>query len=311
MNICLVGYGAIAQNHMEALSRLGAVNPRFLVGPRSEPRRAFAEQWKFQHHDAELDDALDDAEVDAVVITSPSALHAPQARAALQAGKHVLLEIPAALDAQEVQQLAQLARRVDRRLMICHTMRYMAAMQHVRGMVRTGQFRLHQIVGFFGTSRRNNTTAAGNPRSWTDNILWHHGAHLVDLAMWMTDCREAGRIACRFGPPHPTQGIMDMTLTMTLTGGVLATVTQSYNLSRFRWRVLFIGEEDTLEFDAGELTDAAGKVIVPRQSIVDLHEQDREFIAAVNEGRDPTTTAEDVLPAMYTLQAAQADAERT
>ena len=309
MNICLVGYGVIAQKHMEALSRIQDVHPYVLVGRRREPSAAFAQRWGFQHHSLDLEAALADPHVDAVIITSPNTLHVPQAEKALRAGKHVLLEIPIALDVDQAERVTKLARQVDRRLMICHTIRFIPAIREIHGRVKTGRLRMHQIVGFFGISRRTNTAADGHPRSWTDDILWHHGAHLVDTVLWTTGSHPPSEVTCRFGPQHPTQGVMDMSLSMVLPGDVLVTIAQSYNMSRFRWRMLFIGEQDTLEFDNGTLFDADGRVVVPHQSINDLYEQDQEFIAAVLEQRDPSITGEQVLPAMQVLQKAQACAQ--
>jgi len=309
MNICMVGYGAIAGKHMEALSSIEGVRPHVLVGRRPEPTAEFAEKWGFGHYTLDLEAALADDTVDAVVVVSPNDQHVPQAEMVLQAGKHLLLEIPIALNFEDSRRVTALSRRVDRRLMICHTMRYIPAIREVHRRVAEGRLRLHQIVAFFGLLRRTNTTWTGAPRSWTDNILWHHGAHLVDLAMWVNGCREATQVHCRFGPAHPTQKIMDMNLSMLLPGKVLVSISQSYNISSFRLRALFIGEEATLEFDDGKLLDGEGRVVVPETSSRDLCAQDQEFITSVREGRDPGITGEEVLPAMQVLQRAQASAD--
>ena len=308
MNICMVGYGAIAARHMEGFGQIDGVRPHVLVGRQPDKSAAFATRWGFKHHTLELDSALADPAVDAVVITSPSDLHRAHAEKSLQAGKHVLLEIPLALNYQDAQTVTALSRRADRRVMICHTMRYYPAIQEVHRRVSQNQLRIHQIVGVFGTMRRTNTTADGQPRSWTDNIHWHHGAHLVDTVLWTTGCSEVLDVHCRFGPEHPTQGVLDLALTMVLPGGLLATIAQSYNMSHFRWRILFVGEQYTLEFDSGSLLDGAGNVVIPHHSLFDLRKQDEEFVAAVREGRDPAITCEAVLPAMRVLQTAQDNA---
>jgi len=309
MNICMVGYGAIAEKHMEALSGIDDIRPLVLVGRRPDPSAAFARQWRFEHHTLDLDEALANKQVEAVIITSPNEQHFPQSQKTLRAGKHLLLEIPMAMNAADAQRLTALSRKLDRRLMICHSMRYMPAMREVHDRIAQGRLHLHQIVAFFGVLRRMNTTSTGKARSWTDNILWHHAAHLVDLSLWVCGCRQAPDVHCRFGPPHPTQSVMDLHMTMTLPPRVLVCIAESYNISVYRWRVLFIGEEATLEFDDGTLYDGQGKVVVPHRSIVDLHDQDQEFVNAIQAGRDPGITGEDVLPAMETLQKAQASAK--
>lgn len=309
MNLCMVGYGAIADKHMEAFSAIEGVQPRVLVGRRSEPAQDFADRWSFERVTLELDEALADHGVDAVVITSPNELHAEQAQKSLLAGKHVLLEIPMALSYTDAERATQISRQVDRRLMAAHTMRYFPGIREIHRRVAKGELSLHHIYGFFGLLRRTNVTSAGNPRSWTDNLLWHFGAHMVDAALWTAGASEATDIFCKFGPVHPTQGIMDMSFSMTLPGGRLFTLAQSYNMHAFRWRMTFIGEECTLDFDNGTLYNAQGDVVVPHRSIVDLSEQNREFVSAVREGRDPAITGEDVLPTMRILEQAQTCAE--
>ncbi|MAE63419.1 MAG: hypothetical protein CMJ18_04035 [Phycisphaeraceae bacterium] len=306
MNICMVGYGKIATQHMEAFAGIDGVRAHTLVGRRPEPTRQFAERFGFGSHGFDLEAALADDAIDAVVITSPNEMHVLQAEIALRAGKHVLLEIPIAMTYDEAVRVTELSRTVDRRLMVCHTMRSFRAMREIRRRVREGELKVHQVVGQFGILRRTNTTADGTPRSWTDNILWHHAAHLVDLSLWFLGA-EPREVFCRFGPPHPTQNFMDLSMVMTMPDGALVTITESYNISDFRWRATVIGEEATLEYREGTLYDGAGDVVVPHQSIWDLYDQNVEFVAAVREGRDPEITGESVLPTMKAL----ADAERS
>lgn len=306
MKICLVGYGLIAEHHARALRNLDDVHFRWLVGRRAEPTREFAEQWGFAHQTLELDEALADDSLDAVVITSPNGLHAPQATAALNAGKHVLLEIPMAMNLADAQQLADLARRVNRTLMICHTMRFFPAFTHLRRLVEEGQLQIAQFIGHIFLQRRTNVTADGKTRSWTDNILWHHAAHYVDLAMWISNCFEVQRLSYHFGPDFNEQGTMDMSLTMTLANGTIATVSHSYFAPRLQQRIRVIGHEDWFEWKDGTLCDFEGNVIIPEYSIVELADQDVEFVSSVREKRPPSITPETILPTMRVLADAQA-----
>lgn len=308
MNVGIVGYGAIAGKHMEALQEIPGLTPAWLVGRRAEPMAAFVSRWGFERQTLRLEEALADPALDAVVITSPNELHAPQAELALRAGKHVLLEIPAALTLAEVEQLSNLARAVNRHLMVAHTMRFFPAIREIRRRVESGELRVEHFVGEFMMVRRQNITAAGTPRSWTDNLLWHHGAHMVDVILWI--CGSAGTagntdIICRLGPEHPTQGVMNLSISMGLPNGAIATVAQSYGSREFRWRLDVYGVEETLRFDMGQLVDSTGTVLVPRQSVVDLRDQDREFIDSIRENRDPAITVDEILPAMRLLHQAE------
>ena len=309
MNICMVGYGAIAEHHAQALSTIEGVRLRWLVGRRTEPMQTFASKWGFAHQTLQLTDALADEAVDAVVITSPNALHASQATAALQAGKHVLLEIPIALTLEDAERVATLARDVDRRLMICHSMRFFPSLLHIRSLVEADQFHMIQFIGHIFIHRRTNITAAGNPRSWTDNILWHHGAHLIDLAMWLADCFEVERVSYHLVPDFKQQGTMDMSFSMTLANGAIATISQSYFTPSWDLRALVIGHEQTFQWKRGLLVDFADEVIVPQHSTWDLSLQDHEFVAAVRENRQPQIGPETIMPAMRAIAQAQAVAD--
>lgn len=293
---------------MEAFRECTEAHAVWLVGRREQPTAEFAARWAFERWTLELDEALEDPGLDAVVIASPNALHADQTERSLQAGKHVLCEIPLALSLQDAERVTQLSRNRDRRLMVAHTMRYFPAIRALRERVATGALHIEHFVGQFTMVRRRNVTADGKPRSWTDNLLWHHGAHMVDVVLWITGSTAAD-VFCRFGPEHPTQGVMNLSLSMALPNGQIATIAQSYGSLEFRWRLDVFAEEATLLFDMGELRDTDGSVIVPRRSIVDLRDQNREFVEAVRDGRDPAITGEDVLPTMRILHHAQSCAD--
>ncbi len=308
MKFCLVGYGAIASKHMEAFREIPGVHPAWLVGRREGPTAAFAETWGFDRWTLDLDKALADPSIDAVVITSPNGLHAEQAERSLRAGKHVLCEIPLALSLEDAERVTEVSRSENRRLMVAHTMRFFPAIRELRDRVAAGGLHIEHLVGQFTMVRRQNVTADGKPRSWTDNLLWHHGAHMVDAALWITGSRTAD-VFCRYGAPHPSQGVMNLTLSMGMPGGQIATLAHSYGSYEFRWRLDVFAEEATLLFDMGELRDSDGRVLVPRRSIVDLRDQNGEFVAAIGEGRDPAVTGEEVLPTMRILRDAEASAE--
>jgi 2-hydroxy-4-carboxymuconate semialdehyde hemiacetal dehydrogenase len=306
MNICLVGYGAIAESHAKAMTAIDDVNLRWLVGRRTEPTQAFAARFGFEHLTLELDEALADDCVQAVVITSPNAMHAPQATAALDAGKHVLLEIPIALTLDDAQRVAALARQVDRKLMICHSTRFYPSFAYLRELVNAGKFHMYQFIGNMFIRRRTNITAAGNPRSWTDNILWHHGAHLIDLSMWLADCFDVERVSYHVGPNYKEQATMDMSFTMTLANGAIVTISQSYFTPAFGWQVNAIGHEQTFCWKDFVLYDFEDNEIMPYADGWDLLVQDTEFVNALREDRDPSVTAESIMPTMRAIAQAQA-----
>ena len=185
-------------------------------------------------------------------------------------------------------------------------MRTLPCLEEVRRRVATGELTLRHVVGFNGIMRQTNISLDGRERSWTDSILWHHAAHLVDLTMWVCGTRGPWQgLSAIGGPVHPSQGLMDLQLSLKLPGDVLVNHSLSYNYASFQSRVLFVGEEETLEYEVGTLYDADRNVIVPNQSISDLGAQNREFVDAVTEDREPAIPAEAILPTMRLLQEAE------
>jgi 2-hydroxy-4-carboxymuconate semialdehyde hemiacetal dehydrogenase len=295
---------------MQAFQRLGDIEPRWLIGRRPEATQAFAERWRFAHHSTRFENALNDDQVDSVVITTPHALHAGQAMGALQAGKHVLVEIPLALSLADARRVIDAADKNDRRLMVCHTMRTFPAIVEVKRQMEAGGFQLHHLLGYFGIVRRSNISWDGRERSWTDDILWHHAAHMVDIALWLAQPRNVAEVTCRSGPAHPTQGILDLSLILRFDDDTLSTIVVTYNTTKSHWGATFIGEEGTLEFRDGGLTDVRDQsVVVAPHPVTDLFDQNSEFVRAVREKRQPAISGRSVLPAMIVLDAAERSAK--
>jgi 2-hydroxy-4-carboxymuconate semialdehyde hemiacetal dehydrogenase len=310
LNIALLGCGSIAAAHVRALRALGDTGPqlRTVLGRLPDSADAFGREFGFARTTNRLDDILDDPEVEAVVICSPTDAHAEQAEHALLAGKHVLCEIPLATSLAAVDRLIALADQVDRRLMVCHTERFFPALVEVRRLVQTGELHPHAVVSRFMFQQRENVNWMGRRRSWTDNLLWHHACHAVDAALWLLGAPQAGVAAQVALPSDPLDTPMDLGLVMRTPRDQVITVAMSYNTHIALHDYLVIGQETTLLFDNGELRDR-DRVLVPRPAEAITHEaigrQDAEFLAAVRDHREPSVSARAVRPAMAALQAAQ------
>jgi 2-hydroxy-4-carboxymuconate semialdehyde hemiacetal dehydrogenase len=308
MNLCLVGYGSIARSHLEAL-RGEDVTLGWVVGRLSEPTEALAAEFGFAHHGVDLDVALGDPSVDAVLITSPSDLHADQAERALRAGKHALVEIPLATNLGDADRLEALARERGRCLMVCHTQRYYPALVEARRRIAEGELHVHHVVTRYAFLRRENVNWVGRRRSWTDNLLWHHGGHAVDTSLWLlgaTDGTVTSQVAL---PSAPLNIPLDLDILIRTTKDQLVAVSMSYN-SRFNCNeYLLIGEETTLiatntriDSPDGLIFEEAPRVGPASESI---RAQDREFLEAVRQKRAPAISAAAVRPAMKVLQSVQ------
>ena len=303
MRIVFLGYGGIAEEHAKAFKKLGGVQFAAVMGRVEESARLFAERHGFESYTTSLDEALDSG-ADAVLIASPSDLHAEQAAACLRAGKHVLCEIPLSVDLDGALEAQRLAREAGRRLMVCHTQRFFPALLELRRRVVNGTLRLKQIACRWGFLRRKNENWKGQKRSWTDNLLWHHGAHVVDMAVWMLGETEIADVAGVLAPPSPPLGIpLDLNVTFRTASGAVASAAMSYNARRPFHDYLFIAEEETYRFENGKLYADAEQVFEGGGSA--LEAQNAEFLAAVRENRNPSVSAAEIMPAMRILQAVQ------
>lgn len=310
LTLSFVGYGSIAAAHARALRELGGVRLDTVVGRRPEAIEAFAREWGFERWTLSLDEALARPGVDAVVICSPSDQHAEQAERALAAGKHVLVEIPIAVSLADAERVVAFAERTGRRLMVAHTQRFFPALIELRRQIAAGELHPHHLDCRWFFLRRENVNWEGRRRSWTDNLLWHHACHVVDAALWLLgqtgpEANRPVRALGQAGPPHAELGIpLDLDLLLRV-GDLPVNIAMSYNSPWPMHDYLVIGEEATVRFENGRLIGKEGELFVP-EGAHPIREQDREFLAAVREGREPSVSGPSLLPAMRALQAVQA-----
>ena len=313
MNVVLVGYGSIAEQHARAIERLRETAEGHdlrlwgTVGRLPGPTDEFARRFGMERATTVLDEALADPAVDVVLICSPTDLHAPQAERALRASKHVLCEIPLATSLAATDRLIALAQEQDRRLGVCHTQRYHPALVEARRMVEAGEVRPRAFIGRYLFFRRENVNWMGRRRSWTDDLLWHHGCHAVDAALWLLGAEEIA-VAAQVAPPGGPLGIpMDLGVALRTPDGRVATVAMSYNSHLPLHDYLLIGDETTLLFADDRLRGPDGTIVEAGEdaSLEAIVRQDGDFFAAVREGREPPISGRAVRPAMAALQAAQ------
>lgn len=311
MNVGLLGYGSIARSHVRAIQALQARDARVelrlrgVMGRLAEPSRAFALEHGIPRATTDLDELLAHRELDAVIVCSPTDLHAEQTERSLRAGKHVLCEIPLATSLAETDRLIELAERLDRRLMVCHTQRYYRPLMEARRMIESGDLHVHSIVPRYGFQRRTNVNWMGRQRSWTDNLLWHHGCHAVDAALWLLGA-EAVDVIAQVALPGPDLGIpMDLTLVMRTARDQIITVTMTYNTHIPIHDYLVIGEETTVQYVDGALRGPDRELVAKATDDDAIGRQDADFFEAVRAGREPPVSGRAVRPAMAALQVAQ------
>ena len=310
MKIVLAGAGAFGVKHLEAIRAIGNVEVVSLVGRMIEPTRAVADKHGVPHATTDLAEALQQPGVEAAILATPTQLHAAQAIACMQAGKHVQVEIPLADNWPDAAAVAQLQRRTGLICMVGHTRRFNPSHQWIHQRIANGELAIQQMDVQTYFFRRSNINALGAPRSWTDHLLWHHAAHTVDLFTYQTGSPVKIAHALQ-GPISPTLGIaMDMSIQLKSANGAVCTLSLSFNndgpLGTF---FRYICDHGTYIARYDDLIDGKDRKIDVSQVDVSMNGielQDREFFSAIREGREPNASVAQVLPCYRTL----ADLER-
>jgi 2-hydroxy-4-carboxymuconate semialdehyde hemiacetal dehydrogenase len=305
MKIVLAGEGAIGRRHIMALQRIGGVEVISLVGGNPTDTAAFAEEFGIGHFTGELSESLALPGVDAVVLATPTGMHASGAIQVMEAGKHVLIEIPMAGSLADAEAVVAAQERTGLTAMVCHTRRFNPSHQWIHNRIVTGELTLQHLVVETYFFRRENKNALGKLRNWTDHLLWHHACHTVDLFQYQTG-ETASKAWAQQGPNHPQLGIaMDMSIGMAVPSGPLCTLSLSFNNDGplgtfFRYicdNGTYIARYDDLVDGKESAIDLSGVAI----SNDGIELQDREFVSAILEGREPNASVAQCLPAMATL----------
>jgi 2-hydroxy-4-carboxymuconate semialdehyde hemiacetal dehydrogenase len=305
IHVALAGAGAFGIKHLDALARIEGVKVVSLVGREPDKTRSVAQRYAVEHVTSDLDESLALKQVDAVILCTPTQLHARQAIQCLQAGKHVQVEIPLADSLRDAEAVVALQCETQKVAMVGHTRRFNPSHQFLHRKILAKELTIQQMDVQTYFFRRTNTNALGQPRSWTDHLLWHHAAHTVDLFAWQTGAEIVQANAIQ-GPIHPKLGIaMDMSIQLLAANGAICTLSLSFNNdgplgSFFRYigdSGTYIARYDDL-FNGKEERIDVSRVDVSTDGI---ELQDREFIAAIRAKREPNSSVAAVLPCYRTL----------
>ena len=293
MRIALAGVGAFGEKHLDGLKNIDGVTVTSIIGRELDATRKVAEKYGIGHATTDLDETLSRDDVDAVILCTPTQMHARQAIACMDAGKHVEVEIPLADSWADAQAVLAKQKETGLVCMVGHTRRFNPSHQFVHNRIKAGKFNVSQMDVQTYFFRRKNINARGEPRSWTDHLLWHHAAHTVDLFAY-----QAGRIVsanAMQGPIHPELGIaMDMSIQLKSESGAICTLSLSFNndgpLGTF---FRYIGDTDTYIARYDDLVNGKEEAIDVSQVAVSMNGielQDREFISAIRDGREPNSS---------------------
>ena len=305
MKIALAGQGAFGVKHLEGLANIDGVEVISLAGGSPGTTEEVAKKWKIPHWTTDLAETLALANVEAVILATPTQMHAAQAERCMRAGKHVEIEIPIADSLADAERLLQVQRETGVIAMGGHTRRFNPSHQWIHNRIKAGELTIQQMDVQTYFFRRTNTNALGKPRSWTDHLLWHHACHTVDLFEYQTGAAASRAVGVQ-GPIHPQLGIaMDMGILMTAPAGAICTLSLSFNNEGpfgtfFRYicdNGTYLARYDDLFDGNNEKIDLSGVAV----SMNGIELQDREFIAAIRERREPNASIAQCLTAMQTL----------
>jgi 2-hydroxy-4-carboxymuconate semialdehyde hemiacetal dehydrogenase len=306
MNICMVGYGMMGVWHTEALKRTDAVL-HTIVGRNPEGAKEFAERYGYRKWTLSLDEALADPAVDIVILGTPSDQHEEQAVRCLEAGKHTLVEIPIAMSVAGAERVVAAGERSGRVYGLSHPMRFPPHTAELLAQVRAGEGAIRHIAGRFFIDRLENVGATGYRRSWTDNILWHHFCHFVDLGMHLFDGAAVRRVQGHYGPCHALTGIpMECVVLVETEADQTLLVHGSYHAAFRVYDHLVVTDRDSYATDilAATLRSRGGTVAIEDER-TNAGRIVEDFVAAVRGDRAPLAPGPSVLPAMRVLQAVQ------
>jgi 2-hydroxy-4-carboxymuconate semialdehyde hemiacetal dehydrogenase len=299
IKVALAGAGAFGIKHLDGIRNIPDVEVISLISRDLDKTREVADKYGIAHVTTELADSLAIKELDAVILCTPTQMHASQTIACLEAGKHVQVEIPLCDVYRDGQAVAALQKQTGKVAMVGHTRRFNPSHQYVHKKIRAGEFNIQQMDVQTYFFRRTNMNALGQPRSWTDHLLWHHAAHTVDLFAYQCGSPIVKANAIQ-GPIHPVLGIaMDMSLQLQAANGAICTLSLSFNndgpLGTF---FRYIGDTATYIARYDDLFTGKDEKIDVSQVDVSMNGielQDREFFAAIREGREPNSSVHQVL----------------
>jgi len=305
MKVCVAGQGAFGQKHLEGIANIKGVEVVTLAGGNADATREVAQKFKIPHWTNDLAESLKQPGVEAVILATPTQMHARQAIQCMRAGKHVQVEIPMADTLADSREILKAQKQTGLIAMAGHTRRFNPSHQWVRKKILAGELKLQHFVVQTFFFRRSNMNAAGKPRSWADHLLWHHACHTVDQFQYQAG-ETVSQARALQGPVNPKLGIaMDMSVQMRTPSGVVCSLALSFNNDGplgtfFRYicdNGTYIARYDDL-FDGKENKIDVSKVDV---SMNGIELQDREFFTAIREKREPNSSIAQCLPAMETL----------
>jgi 2-hydroxy-4-carboxymuconate semialdehyde hemiacetal dehydrogenase len=305
MKVGVAGQGAFGVKHLEAMANIPGIEVITLSGGNQVTTEEVARKFHIPHWTGDLTESLKQPGLEAVILATPTGMHAAQGEQCMRAGKHVQIEIPIADTLADSERLVRVQKETGVVCMGGHTRRFNPSHQYIHKKITAGELKIQQMNVQTYFFRRTNMNAAGKPRSWTDHLLWHHACHTVDLFQYQTGELVSDCYAVQ-GPLHPELKIaMDMGIVLKVPSGAICTLSLSFNNKGpigtfFR----YICDNGTYQAYYDDLVDGEQNKIDLSGLAVSMNGielQDREFFAAIKEKREPNASVAQCLTAMQVL----------
>ena len=305
MKVGVAGQGAFGVKHLEAMANIPGIEVITLTGGNQTATAEVARRFKIPHYTGDLAESLKQPGLEAMILATPTGMHAAQGVECMRAGKHVHIEIPIADSLADSENLVKVQKETGVVCMGGHTRRFNPSHQYVHQKIQAGQLKIHQMNVQTYFFRRTNMNAAGKPRSWTDHLLWHHACHTVDLFQYHTGELVSDCYAVQ-GPMHPELKIaMDMGILLKTPSGAVCTLSLSFNNKGPQGTFFrYIGDSGTYVAYYDDLVDGEQNKIdlsTVAVSMNGIELQDREFFAAIKEKREPNADVRQCFTAMQVL----------
>jgi predicted dehydrogenase len=294
MRFALFGSGWIMDFHARAVIEHPCGELVAAANWRPESLAALAQRHGIPRTTLDWRELAADPSIDAVVIGTPNALHAPQAIACLEAGKHVLVEKPMARTLAEARAMNAAAARSSARLMVAHCWRFHDDVRAMRARVELGE--LGVIVktrGYGGHARWGPTGWFTDPDLAGGGALLDMGVHAIDTARFLLGDPQPHRVCAAIGRRYGRYAVDDdAVLLITWDGGTTSVVESGW------WQPRMAGmEADTELYGTGgyariwEMTDPPEGYEHCTQPMYSA--QLAEFLDACTDGRQPRPSGED------------------
>ena len=310
VGIAMVGCGQIAEAHLKAVQANENSRVVWCTDVDSDRAAEAADRYSSAHHGTDYDQVLNDHDVDAVVLCLPHDLHVSFTCRALQAGKHVLVEKPMALDESEAREMTAAADASGKNLMVGQSTRFHASHQEAYRLIRSGRIGMpinavRQTCFFverLSTDWRRDLGACGGL------YLPLFGSHDVDAMLWLLDDTPDRVSAAVRAGSGLSDGDVNGWIGMTFADAKVASISFSLQTKESRQTTLIVGSEAAMTLSRNGISIDGEDIAFDNEPGAFVMQM-REFVDSIRESRPPSVPGSDGVRTMRVLDLARRSSE--